>query len=702
MPASHKKRGGGRGGGGLRGKVRGNGSKRGGYKGRYKKSRNTGLNSNQLPDFTTGNNGDFDQLDDFSGTPDLFIPRSMKQESMNTRKNRERSLGGKIRNKPPIQFVKSKEVYDPSKLLNLRIKEMERRKEAVKEDNQESEDPFSRKQEMADEIMIDIDDDEGDEMDDSDENLAEKRLEEFIEEPLKNADYVPDDAIEVDEIVEQSGVEAEGKGKENLGDERNDGSVLITESVSISGAKDSPIVIPDTLPIKEPDAISSLESDEAPSIRSEEQSALEDEEVAAEINDEIEEYAQFEDIEEDSSDHIIYQRSDSEESTFENEDFFVLDTVGDGNVPATVKSVSEIMHDLKLSKAAQDAERREQEERGFMELERQLIEREPRRTAIEKSAILVGGIMIEDDYVELHTKSRGSKMKFDDFDLDSDDDYDEYDPDDIEDDVTIEQFMSFGKSMKRQELPMPTMLIKTKGKGKNRKPVLNNTDIFYEDMMEAYLARRLSKADKRKAKEATPISLGDKYPYSLHIKEIKQEIELFFNNQEKSALQFPPLDSHGLSTVEKMGGCFGLKSRRLGQGNSKHIVLIKNKRTYRTMPDFTRVNRLLRQQPVFPRMDRKKPRDENWSDINSAKKKKGPKEAFHVREGEIVGEKAPELGQENLGRRMLEKLGWKAGQGLGTEQNKGIATPVAVTVKKSKLGIRTMSEVLEIKDRGKY
>ena len=57
------------------------------------------------------------------------------------------------------------------------------------------------------------------------------------------------------------------------------------------------------------------------------------------------------------------------------------------------------------------------------------------------------------------------------------------------------------------------------------------------------------------------------------------------------------------------------------------------------------------------------------------------------RDGEIVGAAAPELGIENKGRQMLEKMGWSSGTALGALNNKGILQPVASVVKTTKAGL---------------
>jgi hypothetical protein len=86
----------------------------------------------------------------------------------------------------------------------------------------------------------------------------------------------------------------------------------------------------------------------------------------------------------------------------------------------------------------------------------------------------------------------------------------------------------------------------------------------------------------------------------------------------------------------------------------------------------------------FHRVDVKVQRTE--SPRNAAGGRSGHK-ALTLREGEIVGASVPELGQENKGRTMLEKMGWSKGMALGALDNKGILEPVAQVMKRSKAGL---------------
>jgi hypothetical protein len=58
------------------------------------------------------------------------------------------------------------------------------------------------------------------------------------------------------------------------------------------------------------------------------------------------------------------------------------------------------------------------------------------------------------------------------------------------------------------------------------------------------------------------------------------------------------------------------------------------------------------------------------------------------RDGEVVGAAAPELGVENKGRQLLEKMGWTKGTALGALDNKGIMQPIMHVVKTSKAGLQ--------------
>ena len=64
----------------------------------------------------------------------------------------------------------------------------------------------------------------------------------------------------------------------------------------------------------------------------------------------------------------------------------------------------------------------------------------------------------------------------------------------------------------------------------------------------------------------------------------------------------------------------------------------------------------------------------------------GGPDASKRREGEVVGEHVKALGVENLGHRLLSKMGWSEGGKIGRGEG-GLNVPIMATVKTSKLGL---------------
>jgi hypothetical protein len=240
----------------------------------------------------------------------------------------------------------------------------------------------------------------------------------------------------------------------------------------------------------------------------------------------------------------------------------------------------------------------------------------------------------------------------------------------------------------------PTHGLQKRGK-KRKELILDNIDD--EDLRKSLQAqfdiRYESKKEKKKrwdqnvAKEhAKSQDLSLKYPYTLHIKEIRDEFEAFYSDIKRNSMAFPPLDSHGIKTIQKIAYLFNMKSRKFGTGLKSHAVVIKNKRTFRSHPDYHSVNQLMRQRPVFNRIDQKRAKTTIEHEQQKSSRRGIPSKA-HVQEGDIVGANAPEISGDNIGRQLLVRMGWSNGQGLGAD-NRGIPEPVIAKVKKTKLGIR--------------
>ncbi|SJM85623.1 related to protein SQS1 [Zygosaccharomyces bailii] len=237
-----------------------------------------------------------------------------------------------------------------------------------------------------------------------------------------------------------------------------------------------------------------------------------------------------------------------------------------------------------------------------------------------------------------------------------------------------------------------TSSFNTTGKGKKKKLLVEESlDLdaaTLATLQDKFSCRVQNKAKNRRFKqdfidEQNKFSddLYKKYPIGLHVQNIKDECEAFLETK-KDRLTFPPLDPHGNNVILKICHNFNLKGYKEGSGKNSHVVAQKTKRTERYLPNYDMVSRLLKQRPVFFRMDVDRPGKNTTERVNSSKAK------FHTKEGEIVGQDAPKIGKDNIGRKMLEKLGWSNGEGLGAMGNKGISEPLMAKVKKSKSGLK--------------
>ncbi|KAK0714283.1 hypothetical protein B0T21DRAFT_318862 [Apiosordaria backusii] len=213
-----------------------------------------------------------------------------------------------------------------------------------------------------------------------------------------------------------------------------------------------------------------------------------------------------------------------------------------------------------------------------------------------------------------------------------------------------------------------------------------------ERKKERKLARESLRAQGLLDKNASPDDLRVKYPVGFKLDDFKTELVAFLISSDER-LEFPPLDKHGRMVLHQLASKFNVKSQSTGKGITRRPVLYRSKRTLTFKPH--QIAEAMRQvdgaarrvgRKYFPRADVVGPRSDTPREGIGGAARMGVK-ALILREGEVVGASAPELGQENKGRAMLEKMGWSKGMALGTLENKGILEPVAQVVKKSKAGL---------------
>jgi hypothetical protein len=142
------------------------------------------------------------------------------------------------------------------------------------------------------------------------------------------------------------------------------------------------------------------------------------------------------------------------------------------------------------------------------------------------------------------------------------------------------------------------------------------------------------------------------------------------------------MDKRTRKMIHELANKFSIKSKSVGAENQRRPVLHKTKKTsYREAAFDQAVSRIKRHyssQPGGGGGGRSKNKQQSSS---------GRHNLASYQDGEVIGASAPELGTENRGRTMLEKMGWSTGTPLGASDNQGILHPVSQTMKRTRAGL---------------
>ncbi|ORY15799.1 hypothetical protein BCR34DRAFT_558084 [Clohesyomyces aquaticus] len=144
-------------------------------------------------------------------------------------------------------------------------------------------------------------------------------------------------------------------------------------------------------------------------------------------------------------------------------------------------------------------------------------------------------------------------------------------------------------------------------------------------------------------------------------------------------LRIAPMDAGQRAVVHQFAGKLNLTSKSRGTGEDRFTVLSKSTRT-----------KVLNDDEFDTLVEQKSYKYRLQGSLRGTFKSKGDRVRPSVgyKDGDLVGASAPELGPENKGRALLEKMGWKKGTALGALDNKGILQPIAHMVKMSKAGLK--------------
>ncbi|KAF1977138.1 hypothetical protein BU23DRAFT_454211, partial [Bimuria novae-zelandiae CBS 107.79] len=247
------------------------------------------------------------------------------------------------------------------------------------------------------------------------------------------------------------------------------------------------------------------------------------------------------------------------------------------------------------------------------------------------------------------------------------------------------------------DMERPSLRPKKKGRKGQMPPELAGDDSDLNEQMQATWAtdrakKRLKKAEREELRRQGLLGrkgkgpdLSVKYKDGFIMDDVIEEIRDFWATDDAPTLSLPAMEAPRRAVIHQFVSEFGISSKSQGDGAKRHTILSKTIRTlafdddlFDSIMALKKYNRRLYRTGNLPLHPKKE------------KVPKGSKNRPTVsyKDGEVVGAKAPELGVENKGRAMLEKMGWSKGMALGAVDNKGILQPITHTVKITKAGLR--------------
>ncbi|KAJ5424892.1 Single-stranded nucleic acid binding R3H [Penicillium cf. griseofulvum] len=239
----------------------------------------------------------------------------------------------------------------------------------------------------------------------------------------------------------------------------------------------------------------------------------------------------------------------------------------------------------------------------------------------------------------------------------------------------------------------PSLRKKSKGKKSIPDAVLSDSE-FEIELHEAWkndrTKKRLRKMEREElraqgllGRKAGHPDLKVKYPKEMNMEEFMAELRSFLMSA-KNSLSLPPMTKQRRKLIHELANALNLKSQSRGHGLSRFPVLNKTARTPRYTPKtISNVDELLSGRKFNRRLFK------SWgTEVQRfSQPRRGKSGAASYMDGDVVGASAPEIGAENRGRAMLERMGWSTGTALGAADNKGILQPVAQVVKNSRAGL---------------
>ena len=240
----------------------------------------------------------------------------------------------------------------------------------------------------------------------------------------------------------------------------------------------------------------------------------------------------------------------------------------------------------------------------------------------------------------------------------------------------------------------PSLKPKKKGRKSDFPWDLGDLDEEIKDqLVNTWTKDREKKAERKRQREEERLSASLDAADAGDPAMIKVRIRQFLV-QDIDVLKLSPMAADVRASVHRLAKALKLNSRSEGKegfGIGRYPVLTKTPRTpHHTSDTIWEIDALMNTRKFFPKNLYGRGKQASRTPGAARPRRTGGggiMAGASYRDGEEVGASAPEIGSENKGRAMLEKMGWSSGMGIGAVGNKGSIDHVRHIVKTTKAGL---------------
>ncbi|KAF9116192.1 hypothetical protein BGX27_004299 [Mortierella sp. AM989] len=174
------------------------------------------------------------------------------------------------------------------------------------------------------------------------------------------------------------------------------------------------------------------------------------------------------------------------------------------------------------------------------------------------------------------------------------------------------------------------------------------------------------------------------------LSDINRMVEEFVKGRDTQSLQLPHMKTALRRRVHLLSTHYGLRSESVGSGKRRFTVLMKTDHT-KLPKNSDKVQTILSQSDREVKqiaVEFRQMHDRGYRGGQRYRSEGGPKRppVVTITNGTVVGATAAPISTENVGHRLLAKMGWTPGGGLGASGS-GITQPIEAVMKRTRRGL---------------